>query len=275
MPTPVELLSVIQTTLDDIQARDADFSAQQQPFVNHLVRTTSELHAKIDPIPQTDMALRRLIPRLGDELLQRIAALFGYARLLLDSPQSFDNATLTPQQASHLQTIYQHGKYLYDLVEAIQQSAHAERVENHKAPAEPIYVDNFMRSQQPILTYLLRDNPLELTIYKDDALVQASPYHLAALFDHIVITLVDECDFEGKIHFGHIYTYNPKSPVYRLYIHCQDGTLDRSVWDTLFAKNGRDLYLRRLEQYGGKLEMALIKNRGVIFGLDLPLTPKT
>ncbi|MEL6527423.1 MAG: hypothetical protein AAFQ07_17105, partial [Chloroflexota bacterium] len=113
----------------------------------------------------------------------------------------------------------------------------------------------------------------------DSAMRVPSHCHLAALFDHLITVLADECGMQGEITFpvlGFVSPFKPKSSTYyRLVILCADSSLDQSVWDTLFAKNGRDLYLRRLEQYGGKLEMALIKNRGVIFGLDLPLTPKT
>jgi len=273
MPTPAELLSVIQTTLAKVQASDADFSPQQQPFVQHLARTTNELRAHIDPMPQTDMALRRLIPRVGDELTQRIAALFGYAKLLLDSPQSFDNATLTTQQASHLQTIYQHSKHLYDLVEAIQQAAHAERVANHKAPAEAISIGDFLKAQKPILTYLLRDKPIEISMRPDDALVEASPYHLAALLDHIVVTLADDMALQGALRING--RLSPDESVYTITLFCERLVADSDTWDTLFVKNGRHIYMRRLQEYGGHLKMSISAEDGVIFFLKLPRVPNT
>jgi len=248
MPLPSELLQSIETAIDDV-LQDGGLNPQQQTFINHIQKTSAELSRAVLPIPQTEHALRRIIPTFGDSFIQQQVALFGYARLLLESPDSFGGAILSEYQQDKMQQIYQHGQALHQLTETIVESARAERLKNRRAQPEKLDLEAFFADESPILQYVIRNRPVELSIAASPVTVVAVSYHLAALIQHIVTVLAHEL-----IETGHIKILTHKTTNSgRIDIFCTGIELNTDEIEILFQKNGRYLYPQRLEKMGGIL----------------------
>jgi len=267
MPHPAQFLHIIWQTITSVRA-SGGFQPQQQTFVDHIHRTTDHLKQALDPIPDSDIALRRIIPTFGDSLLQKEIALFGYARLLLDSPASFDGASLTATQASAMQTIFDVGQALYQQTEKIRQEAATERRQQHRAAPQAINLSQFLEMQHPILAYWLRDEPLQLSLMMAPTPdVMAASYHLAAFIEHIIRTLSQEL-----LEYGHIKVSTVYDGSYgAIHIFATGITLDASEQEVLFKKEGRSLYLQRFLADGGAFAFSHDRGRGATIILRLPL----
>lgn len=264
MPLPSELLQAIEASLD-LVLQDGGLNPQQLTFVNHIQKTATELSTAIAPIPQTDYALRRIIPGFGDSFLQQQVALFGYARLLLESPESFDDVILSDYQQDEMQAIYQHGQTLYELTDQIVASAKLERPQQHARSSERMDLVQFFERETPVLHYFLRNVPVKLSITAESSTVFASDYHLSALIQHIVTTLALEL-----IEYGHIKISTGEGHQESLInIFCTGIQLDATEIDILFKKNGRYHYTQRLQQDGGTVRFLRERGRGATIQLVL------
>lgn len=268
MPTPAELVHAIHDALTAFDALDAPVAPEQSTFVAHLHRLTNELQSIVAPMPQDEYALRRLIPRNGERLLQQTAALFGYARLLVERPDSFAGATLSTGQTTHMQIVYTHGKTLYDLLETILARAKAERLAQQTAPTDTVNLIPFLEDQRPILRYLIREEPMHVTLTaasQKTICAAIQRYHLAALLEHIVLVTTQDLQAHGHIRITSMLV--EEMPMLQLL--CTGIAADRATWQTLFSKNGRDAYLRRLRSYGGDIALLPEAGRGARFVIKL------
>lgn len=262
MPFPAELIGKIQIAVDNVLA-DGQLNPQQQTFVNHIQKISTELTKAISPIPETEHALQRIIPSFGDSFLQQQAALFGYAKLLLEHPQSFEDAILSEYQQDQMRLIYQYGQRLYDLTEQIQQTALTERRKQHRAKPAPTDLSEFFAQEDPILRYFLRKHPIQLDIHAEPIIVKIVPYHLAAFIQHIVSTMSSELiDEQGQIRIG--------ATQQAIHIFCTEIELNTSEQESLFKKNGRYAYPQRFIQDGGTIHFLRNAEGGATIQLVLP-----
>ena len=264
MPLPSELLQQIEASVEHV-LQDGNLNPQQLTFVHHIQKMAGELSLALSHIPQTEYALNRIIPGFGDSFLQQQVALFGYARLLLEKPESFGDAVLSEYQRDEIQRIYQHGQALYQLTEQIMASAQSERLEQHNALPDEIVLDALLSDEAPVLQYLLRDVPVQLSIEHGPVMVVANAYHLRALIQHIVTTLALELIEYGRIKINTGKNHQDVS----LNIFCTGIQLDAREIDILFKKNGRYLYPQRLEKEGGAIRFFRESGRGAIIQLIL------
>lgn len=264
MPLPSELLQGIERSVERVLA-DGGLNPQQLTFVHHIQKMAEELSTAISPIPQTDYALHRIIPSFGDSFLQQEVALFGYARLLLEKPESFGGAVLSEYQQDEVRRIYQQGQALYQITEQIITNAKTERPKQHVTPPEKINLVDFFERETPILQYYLRNHPVKLSIDIEPAQVRASDYHFRALIQHIVTTLALEF-----IEYGHIkistQAFHQEN---HINIFCTGIQLGATEIDILFKKNGRYAYTKRLQQDGGTIRFLREPGRGAIIQLVL------
>lgn len=266
MPSPAELLQAITDEITPLLADDA-YQPQQITFIKHIQKTTSELLKATQPMPSSALALQRIIPTLGDSFLQQQAALFGYAKLLLDHPESFGGASLTSSQQYHMRRIYEFGQSLYELTEEIQKSALKERIQQQKAQAVRVELAPLLQAEIPILNYVVSKKPVQLTLNVNPVAAITSPYHLSALLQHIVTVLSHEL-----MAYGHIQIKSYRSIQSAVIdIFCTGIQLDTEEVDTLFSKNGRYLYPRRLQKDGGSLHFVRDVGRGASVQIHLPV----
>ena len=61
MPLPLEYLQEIVTAIQAVLI-DSDLHPQQKVFVNHIQKITNELQTALTPVPQTELALRTILP---------------------------------------------------------------------------------------------------------------------------------------------------------------------------------------------------------------------
>ena len=265
MPLPAELLQEIEASIENI-ILDGNLNPQQLTFVQHIQKISGELSRAVSAIPQTEYALSRIIPGFGDSFLQQQVALFGYAKLLLEKPESFGDATLSEYQQDEAQRIYQHGQMVYQLTERIIASAKSERLNQHNAPSTDIALDDLLSDEIPVLEYFLRDVPVKMTVTPTPVKVSANAYHLRALIQHIVTTFALEL-----IEYGHIkISIQSNQQGASINIFGTGIQLTTSDLDILFKKNGRYLYPQRLKKQGGAIQFLREAGRGATIRLILP-----
>lgn len=264
MPLPSELLQEIEASVEHV-LQDSGLNPQQLTFLHHIQKMAGELSAAVSLIPQTEYALRRIIPGFGDSFLQQQVALFGYARLLLEKPESFGGAVLSEYQQDEVRRIYQHGQALYQLTEQIIASAQSERLKQHNAPPVDITLDTLLADEIPVLQYFLCDVPVKLSVEFAPITIFAGAHHLRALIQHIVTTLAREL-----IEYGHIkISIQGNQQKSFINIFCTGIQLDTTEIDILFKKNGRYLYPQRLEKDGGTIRFLREAGRGATIQLIL------
>ncbi|GAB5494819.1 MAG: hypothetical protein Phog2KO_50340 [Phototrophicaceae bacterium] len=260
MPFPSELVREIQIAVNNVLADNA-LNPQQQTFVAHIHKINDEIAKVVQAIPKTEHAHKRIIPSFGDTFLQQQVALFGYAKLLLESPQSFEGAILSEYQQDQMQIIYQYGQQLYELTEQIQKTAFAERRQQYSAEAENINLADFFTEEAPILRYYLRKKPIQLNIDSEPIQVKVRPYHLSAFIQHIVSIIAEELIESGTI--------NIQTQGNQIEIFCDGIDLNQSEQDTLFKKNGRYAYPQRFIQNGGIIYLETHQEYGASIYLGL------
>ncbi|MEO1289756.1 MAG: hypothetical protein AAFV93_18490, partial [Chloroflexota bacterium] len=254
MPTPQDLLRAILVELDAIPLDNKPFNAQQVTFMQHIRNTTDALLTIFDPMPQSAYALQRIVPGMSDSLLQQEVALFGYARLLLEHPDSFDGAVVPEPYRAPLERIYQLGQQLHRLMEQIQQEALINRRQQQSAPATHFNLTQLFTDDLPILQYLLRDYPIQITATIKPLDVCFPKYHLIEFIQHIVLTLTHDL-----IEYGHIKISTSDNS---LIIFCTGIQLTQTEIETLFKKQGRYIYPRRFERSGGNINFTREQGRG-------------
>ncbi|MGJ3240049.1 MAG: hypothetical protein ACFE0Q_15180 [Anaerolineae bacterium] len=267
MQHPAERLQAMIITLDTLLEQTA-LSPQQVTFIQHMRRTADELLKAVVPIPASEHALQRIIPTFGDSFLQQHAVLFGYARMLLKHPQSFDGVQLNPVQTTQMQTVYQVGQALYAQVAQWINGAQAHQQAGLRACAEPIDLHALFNAERPIWRYLVRHCAVEINATCTPALsVCASDYHLRALLTHCVNVISAELMTTGTL-----YISATPMRLFALIDIRADGVDFTPVQQAmLFRDKGRYIYKRRVHQYEGGLDFGSTEHNASLF-IRFPFT---
>lgn len=241
-------LSALAEQADYLLAHTS-LSPQQATFVQHIARTAQHLQAQLAVVPATEYALQTLLPILGEDFSKPLFALFGYAKLLTDSPQSFDHAPLSADQRQRLVAIFEQGRSLAQWVEQLPDSLIQQRLHQRRAPASPHNLNDLLVEMLSVCRYLLRERPIRLSLSLPEALVwaQVNAYHVRELVRHVCLTTSLELIEQGELRLSLQST--PEQAQLSL-------NADQLVWDNdalirLFMRNGRDTYTAYLTRYGG------------------------
>lgn len=231
------------------QLLDSNLSAQQRSFITYMASTTRQLLAQIAPLPQTKDAYEQVIPTLGESLNQRLAVIYGYARLLIDQPQRFGSVDLHSKQVSHLERIYQLGLGLAQLAREFRDQSQHETARQRQAPAEVVDLGELLRLEEPLWRYWLRHTHIHLHIVGADEglLVMNNRCHLRQLLRHITLTMAQELIVQGSIA---LHVDKGKREVAVVY-HSSELEWTANALSTLFLRQGRDVYTAYLTRYGG------------------------
>lgn len=271
MSNPKDLLAEVITATDNVLV--SDLNAQQVTFVTHIRNTARTLREMLHGIPMTDYALHRIIPILGDTFETPQRVIIGYAKMLRDHPEHFNNATLSAQQRDQMQIIYDSGIILAQQTEQIKQAAFQERKQHRNAPPTIFDLNMLVWQNIPIYRYLLKDAAIKLTANMPQGLppIIVNPYHLAEIVQHIIMTTAQELMAFGDVQLRA--NYNSHIPCVTLSIHFAGLTLDDDAMASLFEKQGRHLVRQRITQQAITLHRERERD-GSFIHLDLPL-PKS
>jgi hypothetical protein len=270
---PAALLDSILEKLQLLLADDASLNPQQKTFIRHMHNTAQKLHAIAREIPSTDSALRQILPALGDDFLQPQQALVGYAKMLIEHPESFhdadDSAELTPAQRRILMQIHDESVSLYRLTERIREEAFNERRDQRTADPADFDLNMLIWQHVPVYRYWLKDNPVTVTVNFPAGLppVHAQGYHLAEAVQHFIVTMGRDLVEQGNIQISADYILDDNCV--SLKILCPEYRFTLDDFDVLFKQNGRDVYLQRLQEQNILLH-AMSPSEGAAIYLDIP-----
>jgi hypothetical protein len=273
MQKPSALLEDI-VSLAAALATDDSFNPQQQTFLRHMHNTAQELHALAQDIPPTEYAMRMIIPVLGEAFSKPQAVLFGYAKMLLEQPEAFGGHHLSAQQQQQISLVYDKSIELARLTDQLQQAAIDERKEQHNARAVIFDLNMHIWQNIPVYRYWLRNKAVKVTAEFPQGLppVLCNPYHIAAIAQHIVLTMATEL-----IEYGHIRisgALREDSQAVVLNFFCTGLKLSASEQDILFQQQGRYLYRERISAQNATLHFSHDAGLGATVHLALPLPPR-
>lgn len=225
---------------------------QQQTFIDHIKKTLQSLINLLDGLPAQEYAYIQVIPILGDQFVQPLVAIYGYAKLLMDSPSSFADATITTEQYDCLSIVYQHGRELEAYAQSLEQQAFDYRLQARKQAIESVDLVRLIRDNIPLFRYWIRHTSIEIlaNINSDPLIAQAQSYHLTALIQHIITVIATEIMEVGQIQITIRKMYRVE-----LHILCTGLRLEDSHLQTLLQKDGRDLYYKQLQKMNGNISV--------------------
>jgi signal transduction histidine kinase len=249
MIQPKHLLQDILTAVDELTAR-VPLNAQQKPFVTHIRQTAERLHAQTSDLPPTEYAMWRIVPALGDDLKQAVTGLYGYARMLLDHPAQFGGATIPDAQRPPLETIYERGITLAQLIDRLHQQAFDQRKAQRTAKAVHFDLNMLIWQNIPVYRYWLRDDAIKLTTDFPNGLppIVGRPYHIAALVQHVVVFTAQTFMAYGDVKISA--NYDATARVVRLRIFFMGLTITPEIRATLFERSGREMYQQQMDAQG-------------------------
>ena len=160
---PAARLAAIVAHLEPLLT-DPTLTSQQQTFIQHMHRTAHTLHDTARQIPATAVALRQILPVLGDDFLHPQQVLVGYAKMLIDHPESFDGATLSMSQRQALMQVHDESVSLYRFTERLRDEAFTERREQRNASPVDFELNMLIWQHVPVYRYWLSDEAVTLTV---------------------------------------------------------------------------------------------------------------
>lgn len=273
MDKPATLLTDILRAADSALAEDT-LNEQQRTFMQHIRHTTQQLHAMIADIPAMDYALRRIMPTLGDAFEQPQSTLFGYAKMLMEQPESFGGALLSEFQREQATIIYDRGIALAQLTGRLRSEAFEERQQQRTASPINFDLNMLIWQQVPVYRYWIRHEAVTLTVTFPTGLppVYCNPYHIAEIVQHIVVTMARDLVEQGQIRLSAVLSADGMA--LELQIFCTGIRLLADDLDNLFQKNGRHVYRDRLADQSGSLHITREPGVGAAVHLMLPLAPR-
>jgi hypothetical protein len=273
MQKPAALLAEIIAQADEVLSRDS-LNSQQITFVRHIYNTAQELHTIAAAIPPTEYAIRAIVPILGEAFFKPQSVIFGYAKMLMEQPAAFGEATLNADQYDQISSIYDKGVALAQLSEQLKHAALEERKTQRNA--DPIIFDLNMVIWQsiPVYRYWLRDKAVKVTAEFPPGLapVLSNPYHVAAIAQHIVLTMATELVEYGKINISAAMRDDKQAVTLNFF--CTGISLNHDEQNILFEKQGRHIYRERITELNGELYFSHKPGVGASVHLDLPLSPR-
>lgn len=269
--TPAAHLARIQQTASRLLTDStADLTPQQQTFIQHIARTAEKTHQQIHTLPDHTIVLQEVLSVIGEPFEQSLVALYGYARMLLDSPASF-GGTLPAFQQEALRQIYEDGVAVARLTDRLRKDAVTTRLDQRKQSPGIFDVAQLLRDQTvPLCEYWLRDLPVtfQVTIPQQLTPAYGHPYHLNALVQHIPLTAARELIAYGIIRLE---ATAITSDMIQVSIVVSGLQLTEDVLQTLFQKDGRHLYRQTLERIDNQLYTERLPGRGAAFHIRLPI----
>lgn len=249
----------INTALHHIitQAQHIDvpeLEVQQSLFIQHIENTANTLQNQLNDLPNTQLAHINILPPMSQHLIKSIVAVYGYAKLLLDSPESFNGATIAPHQRSYLGEIYTTGRELHHYLDPLEQQAFDYREKARMQPLQAINLEQLIETHIDIYRFWVQQSNIQIsTLFENDSvLIQAKPYHLSELIQHILVTSGRDIFTDS----GQIELYI-KSTIQQvqLWIDCLELELNDDDLQTLFQKDGRQIYLKQLSDVKGTVHI--------------------
>ena len=259
-------LSNIQALLQQL-LQDKTLTSQQQTFVKHMSQSADQLFALIEPVPAGLLALHEIIPTLPASFNQALPVLYGYARLLLDQPATFDRDALTPSQHTLLTQIYEHSLTFSQRIEKLKRDAFLSRVQQRQQSREQFNLNALLEQMIPVYRYWLRDASVRFTAdLQAIPDVLSHPYHLNAIIRHIVVTIATELLEYGELHLS--CSCNKSRAVVAIFATGLQGT---SVeMDILFRIEGRHVYQQQMAKLGSEMKIDVTPGSGTTFYIYVP-----
>ena len=273
MPKPQVILQEILEAADAVLGEDG-LNEQQRTFMQHIQHSATRLYQIAIEIPPIEYALQQIIPALGDSFLAPQSSLFGYAKMLLDDPDSFGGAVLSEWQREHVSRIYDLGSELYALTGQIQKDAFETRKQDRKAPPTIFDLNMLIWQQIPVYRYWIRQEAVTLTVEFPVGLppIYCNPYHIGEIVQHIIVTIAREILMEGRIHLLGALAQDQRMLYLDIQYTGRNGIDD--VGEILFKDGGRHLYAQRLSEQGGIFEQLKQSAEHETLRLSLPLAPR-
>jgi hypothetical protein len=229
----------------------ASLSAAQQPFAKHIVNMLGSLQGMVDGLPDGEAALSAALPLLGGKFQQGLVALYGYARLLLERPESFEGQALDESARPHAQLIYEAGQALATRCERLSHEVQAARSAARSQSPAPFDLAQHLAEQIPLYRFFLKSHAVQVRYTPTEAphIVYARQYHVSELLRHIVVTLGTEI-----VEYGTMTLHLENEPsCIAAHITCSGAQLNPEQLTTLFTKNGRHTYREQLDADEGYL----------------------
>lgn len=271
MQKPRDILNTIEYAVSTVLATDA-LNEQQRTFLNHIHNTAKQLSILFAAIPSTEYALQRIMPTLGDSYEQQLSVIYGYAKMLIEHPASFDDAALTEIQKPHVQAIFDGGIVLAQQYNQLKDAAFDERKAQHKGDAERFDLNMVIWQHVPVLRYFIQNDAVKLNVQLPQGLppVHVNHYHLIEIIQHIATVIANDLMAFGKLTLTASYA----DDIVTLQFLAEGLRLSDEVRNTLFAKDGRNAYKKRLEQQHITLMIANIPTLGTEINLGLPIASR-
>lgn len=228
-----------------------DLVEQQRPIVRHIQQLITALQGMTAGLPDGEAALQAALPILGEAFSQRLATLHHYARLLVESPASFDGAVLPEAAQDAARYIIQLARSLEAVVERLHQQTLDQRTDARRQTPAPLDLASFLAEAVPLYRFYLREQAVQLVYRPSSApmIVYARHYHVSELLRHIVMTLGSEL-----VNYGTLTLHLEDEPAcVAVHIGCTGTQLSRADLQTLFSIKGRHMYREQLDADAGYL----------------------
>lgn len=244
-----------------------DLNDQQRVFVHHIARTSQRLADLIAPIPDTPLAHATLLSRIAPELLEPLASVYGYARLLIDQPQSFGGAHLPPELVVDAETIFTIGRQLAHELEHLPMATRQARAQARNAPMTQVDMVEELRLVLPIWRYEIRETGAMLDLTTPDTAVPILTriYHLRECLRHLVVTIASELHSQ-RMRLSLAQT----SQDLTLDLHCDPLHLDDEALYTLFQHQGRAIFRQQLKHIHAQLTWRVSADATTHLQMTLP-----
>lgn len=239
-------LSTIAHKLDTLAHTDA-WTAQQEPFLAHMRKTCAYLMTQTADLPSEETQLYALTAVFDEAFFKQLSVVYGYAKLLLESPQSFEGAQVSPAQRALLQDVFGYGMALAKWLSELPAAAQAWRQQARVKPAATHDLAQVLARQLPLLGYVARGCALHPKL-EEGARAVFRPYHLEAFVLYVVRAMADALREAAHPAPDIFVICAPIAQGAQVTLECP-AALDL---DALFARHGGAHYLRALfEDDGG------------------------
>lgn len=182
-------LTLIRGTLAVLVATD-DWTAQQQPFLAHMTKTCQHLLAQTVDLPTSETHLYSVLAVFDATFDKQLSVVYGYAKMLLDSPQSFGGVAVTDAQRALLTDVFGFGMALATWLKEAPEKAQVWRTQERAKPAVTHSLTDILAAQLPLLYYVARRCDLRIEA-QEHTLATFRPYHLAAFVFYVVRAMAD------------------------------------------------------------------------------------
>ncbi len=233
-------LSGLVRLLDTLSVTDT-WTTQQQPFLAHIRKTCAHLAAQTADLPNEETQLYALVAVFDEAFFKQLSVVYGYAKLLLESPQAFGGAQVSPAQRALLQDVFGYSMALAKWLSELPNAAQTWRQQARAKPAAAHDLAVLLAEQLPLLRYVARGCQLRPT-FEAGAWATCRPYHLEAFVLYVVRAMADALRETAHPTPDIFLACAPIAQGAHLTLECPTA-LDLA---TLFGRHGGAHYLRAL-----------------------------